>query len=146
MPSSCFFSGFSSPTITNTKKRGYLWYSHGKVSGSYIHIPSTSLRDASVIWGTLPRPKNMPLACFLNGLSSPSIPHTKKERVPLVPSLFWCERWDSNPHGETTRTSNVLVYHSNTLANDLSIITFHPIFVNNFLRNTLRRMDISAKL
>ena len=41
---------------------------------------------------------------------------TKKERVPLVPSLFWCERWDSNPHGETTRTSNVLVYHSNTLA------------------------------
>ena len=29
---------------------------------------------------------------------------------------FWCERWDSNPHGVTTRTSNVLVYHSNTLA------------------------------
>ena len=29
----------------------------------------------------------------------------------------WCERWDSNPHGITTRTSNVLVYHSNTLAN-----------------------------
>ena len=29
---------------------------------------------------------------------------------------LWCERWDSNPHGETTRTSNVLVYHSNTLA------------------------------
>ena len=32
-------------------------------------------------------------------------------------ALFWCERWDSNPHGVTTRTSNVLVYHSNTLAN-----------------------------
>ena len=32
------------------------------------------------------------------------------------PSFIWCERWDSNPHGETTRTSNVLVYHSNTLA------------------------------
>ena len=30
--------------------------------------------------------------------------------------IFWCERWDSNPHGVTTRTSNVLVYHSNTLA------------------------------
>ena len=29
---------------------------------------------------------------------------------------LWCERWDSNPHGITTRTSNVLVYHSNTLA------------------------------
>ena len=33
--------------------------------------------------------------------------------------IFWCERWDSNPHGITTRTSNVLVYHSNTLANML---------------------------
>ena len=32
---------------------------------------------------------------------------------------IWCERWDSNPHGETTRTSNVLVYHSNTLASAL---------------------------
>ena len=31
----------------------------------------------------------------------------------------WCERGDSNPHGVTTRTSNVLVYHSNTLANVL---------------------------
>ena len=31
--------------------------------------------------------------------------------------ISWCERWDSNPHGVTTRTSNVLVYHSNTLAN-----------------------------
>lgn len=30
--------------------------------------------------------------------------------------LIWCERGDSNPHGVTTRTSNVLVYHSNTLA------------------------------
>lgn len=29
----------------------------------------------------------------------------------------WCERGDSNPHGVATRTSNVLVYHSNTLAN-----------------------------
>ena len=33
--------------------------------------------------------------------------------------LIWCERGDSNPHGITTRTSNVLVYHSNTLANVL---------------------------
>ena len=33
-----------------------------------------------------------------------------------VTVLMWCERWDSNPHGVTTRTSNVLVYHSNTLA------------------------------
>ena len=48
--------------------------------------------------------------------------------------LFWCERWDSNPHGETTRTSNVLVYHSNTLASDLSIITFTRVFVNPIFR------------
>ncbi len=33
--------------------------------------------------------------------------------------LVWCERGDSNPHGITTRTSNVLVYHSNTLADVL---------------------------
>ena len=44
--------------------------------------------------------------------------------------FFWCERWDSNPHGETTRTSNVLVYHSNTLAYDHSIITCGVDFVN----------------
>ena len=48
----------------------------------------------------------------------------RRERISLkkAPSqrlgaFFWCERWDSNPHGVTTRTSNVLVYHSNTLAN-----------------------------
>ena len=39
----------------------------------------------------------------------------KKDLMEAIRS-FWCERWDSNPHGETTRTSNVLVYHSNTLA------------------------------
>ena len=37
----------------------------------------------------------------------------------MPPPILWCERWDSNPHGETTRTSNVLVYHSNTLASAL---------------------------
>ena len=40
----------------------------------------------------------------------------QKEHHPKGWCSFWCERWDSNPHGETTRTSNVLVYHSNTLA------------------------------
>ena len=61
-------------------------------------------------------------------------PHIPKRRECRRHSLlFWCERWDSNPHGETTRTSNVLVYHSNTLANSPSIITFSPIFVNIFL-------------
>ena len=40
---------------------------------------------------------------------------------------FWCERGDSNPHGVTTRTSNVLVYHSNTLA---SARVLYRIFLN----------------
>ena len=40
----------------------------------------------------------------------------KKQGEAKASPCFWCERWDSNPHGETTRTSNVLVYHSNTLA------------------------------
>ena len=43
--------------------------------------------------------------------------HTRKSPEPTARGFFWCERWDSNPHGVTTRTSNVLVYHSNTLAN-----------------------------
>lgn len=43
----------------------------------------------------------------------------KKEGHPNGCPSFLCERGDSNPHGVTTRTSNVLVYHSNTLANML---------------------------
>ena len=39
----------------------------------------------------------------------------------------WCERGDSNPHGITTRTSNVLVYHSNTLA---SAWVLYPILAD----------------
>jgi len=34
----------------------------------FVHI----LVDASVNRGILPRPKNMPPACFLNGLSNPA--------------------------------------------------------------------------
>ena len=44
-------------------------------------MQSTSLRDASSIGRTLPRPKNMPPACFLNGLSSPIL-SIKKSRYP----------------------------------------------------------------
>ena len=39
---------------------------------------------------------------------------------------FWCERGDSNPHGVTTRTSNVLVYHSNTLASAWVLYRIFP--------------------
>ena len=52
---------------------------HTKRCGSrtrlHIHrsnwLPSVSLRDASESQGNLPRPKNMPPACFLNGFSIP---------------------------------------------------------------------------
>ena len=59
----------------------------------------------------------------------------KKYRVPQEGyPIFWCERWDSNPHGVTTRTSNVLVYHSNTLASRHNIITLRGSFVNIFFQ------------
>ena len=69
------------------------------------------------------------LVCVAFDLSSP-------KRVIKNPDthsgiwIFWCERWDSNPHGVTTRTSNVLVYHSNTLASRPNIITLYQRFVN----------------
>ena len=56
---------------------------------------------------------------------------TKKEDALRRP-LFWCERWDSNPHGVTTRTSNVLVYHSNTLASAIVLYDFNPILSRLF--------------
>ena len=68
-----------------------------------------------------------------HSVSGDSPAYQKRPDTQRVPGLFWCERWDSNPHGVTTRTSNVLVYHSNTLANawllysggeDLSTIFF----------------------
>ncbi len=62
---------------------------------------------------------------------------SKKHRVSIRNTVFlWCERWDSNPHGITTRTSNVLVYHSNTLANmlkyyNLRILVCQYLFLQN---------------
>ena len=75
---------------------------------------------ASPDQGTLPRAKKVSTGHFF------ALPQGKaalfesqlapKKDQPIRAGLFWCERWDSNPHGITTRTSNVLVYHSNTLA------------------------------
>ena len=45
---------------------------------------------------------------------------------------LWCERGDSNPHGITTRTSNVLVYHSNTLANVLIYYNLGNLICQHF--------------
>ncbi len=59
---------------------------------------------------------NSPPDCWMEMFESP---FKQKKRYPKGYLFFWCERWDSNPHGVTTRTSNVLVYHSNTLANVL---------------------------
>ena len=56
--------------------------------------------------------------------------------------MKWCERWDSNPHGITTRTSNVLVYHSNTLASIFRIIPFPFFFVNCFFVSLAMRRPI----
>ena len=94
---------------------------HYSVSGSRkVHI-LTSERWDSLQYGShqflnwwLQHPTGM-----LRFSHSSPTPHTKKEAAPKGQPLFWCERWDSNPHGITTRTSNVLVYHSNTLANML---------------------------
>ena len=47
----------------------------------------------------------------------------KNNECPESEHSLWCERGDSNPHGVTTRTSNVLVYHSNTLAKMLKYYT-----------------------
>ena len=58
-----------------------------------------------------------------NGFESPLA--LKNPNAPKGIRIFWCERGDSNPHGITTRTSNVLVYHSNTLA---SAWILYPIF------------------
>ncbi len=74
----------------------------------YRHI----LRDSPTGLKTVHRtvfPRLCRVTPFESHLSHAKIPRPKAWG-------FWCERWDSNPHGITTRTSNVLVYHSNTLA------------------------------
>ena len=76
---------------------------------------------------TLPRAKKHATGMFFASLCSAALfesHHAPKKESSKAALFFWCERWDSNPHGETTRTSNVLVYHSNTLASNLT----HYIF------------------
>ena len=108
---------------------------HYSVSGSRkVHI-LTSERWDSLQYGShqflnwwLQHPTGM--LRFSHSSPTPALPNKKERLTPLF--FIWCERWDSNPHGITTRTSNVLVYHSNTLANSLSIIPFKFCFVNTF--------------
>ena len=56
----------------------------------------------------------------------------KNPDTPMGIWILWCERWDSNPHGVTTRTSNVLVYHSNTLANAFVLYPLFPDLSTDF--------------
>ena len=49
------------------------------------HMPS----DRPLADGTLPRRENMPPACFLIRLSSPTITYTKKKGYRLVSFLFY---------------------------------------------------------
>ena len=44
------------------------------LGANIVRLQSTFLRNASCYQRILPRPKNMPLACFLNGLSNPLPP------------------------------------------------------------------------
>ena len=60
--------------------------------------------------------------------------------------LIWCERGDSNPHGVTTRTSNVLVYHSNTLASVLKYYTFPDCVCQHFFPKPLQIRPFPATL
>ena len=91
----------------------------------------TILRIAKPYPRTLPRRENRPQDCFLIRLSSPN-PYTKKEAF-HSDGLFFGARDGTRTHTAiTTRTSNVLVYHSNTLASCCDIITSFKLFVNPF--------------
>ena len=107
---------YSSPIIT--KKEGYpdgcsFWGARDRDSFAFLPLAKIKVSPPSS-W----RRPSCPRQLGLN-YSSPII--TKKKDTLMGILLFWCERWDSNPHGETTRTSNVLVYHSNTLANAIAL-------------------------
>ena len=66
MTLACFFGGLSSPI--RTIKKGEADASQGTWD---IDLCPHPIWDASKAQWTLPRPKNMPPACFLDGLSSP---------------------------------------------------------------------------
>ena len=77
---------------------------------------STSALDASVYQWTLPRRENSPQDCFLIRLSSPSISRTNNKGEAEASPFFGARDGTRTHTAVATRTSNVLVYHSNTLA------------------------------
>ena len=87
-------------------------------------ISSTFPGNTSGIGGTLPRPtkQSTGLFCTLASLGSGFRvpPQIKKEQIPKGYLLFFGARDGTRTHtAVATRTSNVLVYHSNTLASVL---------------------------
>ena len=97
----------------------YIMISYRCIRGKSQH-PSTSRWDASGCCGTLPRPEKQSTGLFFTlaslrpGFRVP--PHIPKKRTPLG-VLFFGARDGTRTHtAVATRTSNVIVYHSNTLA------------------------------
>ena len=66
------------------------------VGAHTVRFQSTFLRNASCNRRILPRPKNMPPACFLNGLSNPNV-HQSKNPPTRGGLLLWRRVRDSNP-------------------------------------------------
>ena len=61
-----------------------------------VRLQSIFLRNAFYNRRILPRPKNIPPVCFLNGLSNPYI-HQSKSPPARGGLLLWRREWDSNP-------------------------------------------------
>ena len=121
----CFLNGLSSPA-PHTKKEDADW----RLLGWSFKINPHPYRMRLDFEGLSHGLKTCHWHVFLTAFRVPP-PHTKKEDADWRP-LFWCERWDSNPHGETTRTSNVLVYHSNTLASAIVLYAFGAVLSRLF--------------
>ena len=84
-----FLTAFRIPLCQkNSTPRG------GDISFGIMCIRQHPIQDAAECTWILPRPKNMPPACFFNGLSNPTLP---KKVPPQGVELFWRREWDSNP-------------------------------------------------
>ena len=114
-----------------------------------LHTISLTHKGWRYSMWTLPRPNQVSTGHSITLLfARPAfrVPSGTKKREQRCCSLFWCERWDSNPHGETTRTSNVLVYHSNTLASDLSHYICHTAFCQHIFNVSTAKSKGKAPL
>ena len=65
---------------------------------------STTLRDATTYYGILPRIKNSPPGCFLNGLSNPDRNQKKKVSMAVAILTFLVGVSGFEPEASWTRT------------------------------------------